>query len=314
MAAIIDPTKEMAVSSTRDADRRVEWFRAHLKSEGVVPAPGSAFEKSLRALTSLAAAARGERPPPANVGFAEEIRDALGADYVIKALHRGLPGATASLAGSYGVFSGPEIGLMRAVSRTSERDLAWEVLVSALAASFASNVKREEPDVACTYNGARWGIACKVLYSNDSDHHIDRIVEGAKQIERAACDFGVVIVNVTNLVRHDLFVPDVTPDTVLSIRDPKLAISALEGELRRITAGINREKTFRRVTEDKQGNARMKTREILVFAQTVAAVRRVLTVMSMVHALEFRAVSVGSDVFIDRLNHAIQTTVTHVVN
>ena len=194
--------------------------------------------------------------------------------------------------------------------------MTWEALVASLAASFATNVAQEEPDIACEFGGTRWGLACKVLYSRDADHHIDRLVEGAKQIEKAPCDLGIVVANVTNLIRHDRFMPESKRQSGVygGLRDPEIAKEMLESALLALADGVNREKTFRRLTQDKAGAPRWKTRDIVLFGQTVVIVQGVATPLSMLYAPQFRFVSGDEQRFLERLNDAVQTATTHVVD
>jgi hypothetical protein len=99
---------------------------------------------------------------------------------------------------------GQDILTSRPGKQTQARDFAWEFVVASMCSRFASNTRYAEPDVRCEFGAERWGIACKVLYTEDVDTQIDRMVEGAKQIARCSdLDHGGVLVNVTPLIRHE---------------------------------------------------------------------------------------------------------------
>ena len=53
------------------------------------------------------------------------------------------------------------------------------------------------------YKGDRWGIECKMLYTDTLDSQCDAITKAAKQLEDSRCQFGVIAVNVANIFPHD---------------------------------------------------------------------------------------------------------------
>jgi len=70
-----------------------------------------------------------------------------------------------------------------------------------------NNSKGGNPDVIGEYKGKRWGVACKVSHSENPLTFFDRVREGVDQIEKANVDHGIVIVNLKNLIPHDIIWP-----------------------------------------------------------------------------------------------------------
>jgi hypothetical protein len=73
----------------------------------------------------------------------------------------------------------------------------------------------DNPDVITQFNGRSWGLACKVLHSDNPRGYRDHLVKGVEQIEAApAVDRGVVVFNLKNRVPHATVWPlESDPDT-----------------------------------------------------------------------------------------------------
>jgi hypothetical protein len=63
------------------------------------------------------------------------------------------------------------------------------------------------PDVIGEFKGRQWGIACKVSHSENPLTFLERVRDGIDQIEKADVDHGIVIVNLKNLIPHDILWP-----------------------------------------------------------------------------------------------------------
>jgi hypothetical protein len=90
----------------------------------------------------------------------------------------------------------------RASESDNDRNLAWELVLASLIATFATDVTKAEPDIVCDYKGQRLGIAAKVPYSVAPETHLDRIKHGARQLERSSAAHGFVVVNLVQLFPH----------------------------------------------------------------------------------------------------------------
>ena len=63
------------------------------------------------------------------------------------------------------------------------------------------------PDAIGEYKKKKWGFACKVSLSENPLTFLDRVREGIEQIEKADVDHGIIIVNLKNLIPHDIIWP-----------------------------------------------------------------------------------------------------------
>jgi hypothetical protein len=175
-----------------------------------------------------------------------------------------------------------DVNQIRAGASDTTRNLVWELLVAALVARFATQLRRVEPDLHCTFLNHSWGLACKAFYSFDVDRQVDAIVEGAKQLESAPVERGVVIVNVANIFPHrPLFDRDfpITED----------AIALVNRTQRKWIGRFRSPRVERRLTSGSRG-PRDKTRMVLFFCPVLVNVRAQPSLFCSVEPLEFRKV------------------------
>lgn len=91
----------------------------------------------------------------------------------------------------------------------------FELLVGVVLFQICSNLRFDHPvssrggnpDVIGEYKGEKWGFACKVSHSEHPATFLERVREGIEQIERADVDRGFVVVNLKNLIPHDIIWP-----------------------------------------------------------------------------------------------------------
>jgi hypothetical protein len=313
MSDIIAPGINLGVSSFTHLDRNAAWFRDHLQQRGVNVGVGSPFDESLKAAESIARAHRdGQHPQMSGEEFREFFQTGLGVDYMVRAVHRALPnGLDAGGDVPWRSFRGPDVSLLRDAPQSQDRDRAWEILLAALVAPFSRGVEMAEPDVRCEFGSAKWGLAAKVLYTGNRNRHIDRIVEGARQVENSDVDVGVVAVNVTNLIEHEKYFPTMEDDNLGSFRDSSIPQRMLQEDVGRLVTEADGWSLVRRLTEDAEGVARLRTRAVIFLAQTVTAIHGAVSVLTVCDWFKFRALEVGEDLFLARLNDSGQRTLTH---
>jgi hypothetical protein len=246
-------------------------------------------------------------PPMPPGEFLKLMRDAMGTDWLIDALRRSQRWLDSVDPERLRVLRGPDINLMRAAAQSGDRDVSWELLVGALVSTFARDVDLvEPPDLRCTYGGAKWGLAAKILYSGDPNRHIDRIVEGAKQIERSDADVGLVIVNGVNLVPHDELFHVTDGGLIHNFNDAAEPKRMLRDAADRFFKGINTPSILRRLTAEADGTPRHKTRGVLLFLQAVFGFRGAIATASVAHLFEFRKILAGERKFHLLFNKAAQ--------
>lgn len=88
-----------------------------------------------------------------------------------------------------------------------------ETIIAMFAIAFGSDVDLDDPvkssnglnpDILLTYKGKRIAIACKTLRGSSEQTILSNIQSAAKQIERAECDYGYIVINTMNILPHDL--------------------------------------------------------------------------------------------------------------
>jgi hypothetical protein len=61
----------------------------------------------------------------------------------------------------------------------------------------------DNPDVLATYDGKRWGLACKALHSSAPKTIMDAIRKAVDQIERSGAQSGFPVLTAKNIIPHD---------------------------------------------------------------------------------------------------------------
>jgi hypothetical protein len=90
------------------------------------------------------------------------------------------------------------------------------------------------PDVLFTFEGHRWGFACKAIHGDAPMSLFDNLKKGVDQIEASEAETGIVVFNLKNRVPHEVFFPEqVGKDPVLfAHRDHYTAVQNLVGWVR----------------------------------------------------------------------------------
>jgi hypothetical protein len=128
------------------------------------------------------------------------LQDAYGADFLTKVLHMGVhAGLQLPPRRLPDVVFGDPI-LTRPGPHSTRRSFAWEVIVASAAATIADDVRFEEPDIVCSFQGRDFVIPVKTV--NSEGQLGRRIKEGVKQAESRPHG-GLVVVDVVALAPHD---------------------------------------------------------------------------------------------------------------
>jgi len=305
------------LASGASLDKDAEWFERLLKQHHITVANTSAMRTDLDIMKQLGRAFRGEETLPDSSDVPHLFRRALGLDFIIKAICRATKTSSANeILGKLGLFSGVDVLLTDAGPQSTDRDLAWEVIVAALSCCFTTDLRFEEPDVLCNYEGTKWGSACKILYTSKRDNQIDRIVGGAKQLELSAANLGCVVVNVSNLINHQKYFGPMPGNSSEfgSFRSPEIPQGLLKEDLTGIVENLDKRSLITRLTTDLQtGEDRIKTRGVIFFAQTVCGVRAVPMLMTQCDWYVFRRIAGVESSYFNILNHFGQTTLPGVL-
>ncbi len=152
---------------------------------------------------------------------------------------------------------------------TDRGNKLWEVVVAGAMSAHFDDVRLAEPDVTSLFGGQAWGCACKVLHSPRKDTQLARIIDGMDQIESSEVSRGIVVVNVTNLIPHRLYLGTFgQPVSAGVVQD------ALQLHTRTIAQRICDAQLTQRIRRWKGTNRRLKYQGVVFFAQCLAATDR----------------------------------------
>lgn len=202
----LDPTTGVVDAGLGSIGASIPWLEARLQALGIRIRPGSRLDEAMGKVRLLRAKA--EADEAINLGSPEKnqrwFMDAVGVDFLAKALRRG---ESAGLTGfdehyTYIAEADPILTGPSGASQTA-RNKTWELLLASLVSTIASNVTPDEPDVLCSFNGSRLGLAAKVVYSDVINRHLGRVSEGAGQIEDSQAHQGLVVVNLVEKFPHE---------------------------------------------------------------------------------------------------------------
>ncbi len=270
----------MRVTDFSGFQQDIAWLTSFLASAGVVLKKGSPTALSLDALKNYADySANGGGPLETDdIKFREQARRAFGVATHIWALQKSSAKIQSLIQQHLKVYRGAEVNLLSAETANQDRNAAWELLASCCLAHYCTDVKFEEPDLLATFQGAVLGIACKVLYSGKASTQVSRIVEGVKQIEASTAAAGFVLVNLSNVIDHDMFFrTNPLSGDYLSYPSPELAMADFGNQLMAFHNSLLdpiHDYGTRLVMGKTDGVPRKKSIGVIYYGQTLALVQR----------------------------------------
>lgn len=109
------------------------------------------------------------------------------------------------------------------VSRVTDQETnkIFELYIASACLRFADDIDLdhpkhssggENPDVIIKYNGISWGIACKMVHTNNFKTYAESYLKGISQLENSSIDHGFVMFNMKNLDVYDYLWPIVDKD------------------------------------------------------------------------------------------------------
>lgn len=174
------------------------WLEAQIEEKVGPLNPSAGLAIGLRGLTEFRKQALADET--FKFSTADEtydyFMDAIGADFVSKALHWGWECGFRPPADKWELLRSGDPNVARPGVSSSARNQVWELVIAALASTFATDVCFEEPDVCCSFEGKRVAIAAKVVYSEAKVP--ERILEGFSQADGKA-DASLVFLDVVKL-------------------------------------------------------------------------------------------------------------------
>lgn len=265
----LDPASALATDFQR-AEQALEIFKSGDLPEG---ADADEVIQGLATVASLNRIVQRARDTP----FEDKLRPRLSD------LRKGVPGQ---------LGAGPQ---------SSARDRVLEMLCAHVATLFAEDTDFQEPDVTCKFQGSRWGIACKALYGNESTAS-GRLRKGAKQIRRARVDFGVVVLQLTNVFPHDQMYQR-NPDTgdVTSLSDDSALGALMMSKLVQISGAVG--DAFMESSRQAPIDLPAKVRGVLHVAHTLAYHKGRRAIMGCCHFGKWQRVQLPAEIrFVEEFN------------
>lgn len=270
------PNGDVAISTEGDREH-LAWFERELAQAGVRLDPNSALARGLAAFRWFIGETD-ERDPDSP----EFVRRVFATAYLVRATRRAAttPSWPAIAAGWLRELNRGDVGLVgfEASDPDGSRDRAFELLVATLMAQVAKRVHQAEPDVVGDYKGERFGVACKLVYTQKLNQQVNVIMNGVKQLEDSDCESGVVMVNVTALLQHDRIMPAPTRrtedgDPIYDGSTRGSVMTEIVRQLNVIASPLRESGELRsRIAFDRNTRrARTKAKAIFLFAQTVGA-------------------------------------------
>lgn len=176
-----------------------EWMRAQLRDRGLSIHGASRLAKGLATLEAFRKKVVVDDyyrfdSTDACYDFMAEV---YGAEFLTKSIHWGATSGLELDERRWKLLGKSDPLITRTTTESDKpRNETWEIILASLAATFASDVSFDEPDVLCTYRGRKYAIAAKVAYSKEN--LIENIEKGFKQA-RSKADAVLVFVDVVSL-------------------------------------------------------------------------------------------------------------------
>ncbi len=162
----------------------VAWFRNELAHRRIVLDESSPLGIALHRLEAYAANVLVDDTffyPSTEAAF-EEHATIYGADLLTKAIHVGCNAGLSLTRDRWNMLATDDPLVTRPVEKSEDqsgRNKTWETVIGCLTANFAADVRFEEPDVTCIYQGQRHVIAAKMIYSTRKI--TKNVLKGAEQ-------------------------------------------------------------------------------------------------------------------------------------
>jgi hypothetical protein len=181
----------------------VLWFRRHLESMGLpIPrfGPLDVGLERLGVLRDMAIAGAAFTFPRASHSAFEFFSEALGIDFLTKTLHRGVEAGLQIDRARWRHLVTDEPFIASRGKRGDGRDRLWETVVACTVATFAKNVRFDEPDILCEFCGTPFAVATKFIHS---DRKIGRNVRKGIDQATGRSPAAIVAANVVDLLPLD---------------------------------------------------------------------------------------------------------------
>jgi len=112
----------------------------------------------------------------------------------------------------------PDAGIvqnMKSAPTDQTAHKVFELYVAVTAMRVGDNIELEDPDrssgnnpdVMFDYENQKWGVACKMMNTENYQTYRNRLEEGVEQIEKSPSERGFVCMSLKNVTSHDVMMP-----------------------------------------------------------------------------------------------------------
>lgn len=218
---------EVSKSSFEDIKTKTDSFRKYLKNLNIEIKPNAQIDIILNSINRVIELCHSEEIPNGEI---TELKDAANG-WVISDLFIQIQGTKFErlFIPKWRLLSSGNPRLLQRSGSSNERDLLHEVYCAATFANFCESIEFNEPDLTLNFLNYKWGIACK--NPTGSTKSITKAIrKGINQIENARVDFGIVAIDLTNIINHSEILIDrrnADEYTYKSFRSKEFAIESL---------------------------------------------------------------------------------------
>ncbi len=268
------PYHNTPISSYSRLRDDARWLRAFLAERNVQVQPESVLERALFASENFPGWSENPETFPKELKLRGALSHALGLSYLVRAI------ATASTSPHFESIARllPNLAkgnpLMTEGGKSSEqRNLVFELEVACIfCAGGLPTVSSVEPDVTVEFRG-HWNLPCKMIYSENPITVADRLEEGIRQCLDHPCDFGIVVLGISNRMDHDSFMPILDEDNHIwgTYRSPEIAADDLIAAHTKVLDELRRQAVGRFY----RGKRESKFRGAIIMSHTVCCVRKI---------------------------------------
>lgn len=305
MAVQVNSTKKLTIPLNFDLE--AEYFEDLLSDNSIILHPNSAQYKILHQMKLFTRAFRdGDK-----ISFNEDLNiiasRVIQMSFLIRAIHLASShGFKSEIESKLNLFKGSSVIDEPSGVRTRGIDKKWELLSGCMVSAISEDSRFDEhPDIRCTFNSVDLGLACKVLYTKQSDKQINRIIEGAKQIEKSSAEYGSVLVYISNLIDRSYYLPKYPRKhgEFTSFKNANTVMQHLRNEASSIVNNINQKNLAERIRYDANlKTERLKTRAVFFIAQIPTIAELNPTLLTSPHMIRVRNILSFEMDFVDKFN------------
>jgi hypothetical protein len=225
-----------------EAESKSDEFERLLKELGIEIAPGGALEQIHLHVKELADWNTGKTAPPKGEDLRPHFRDLMGHHHLVSlALDLGVERLQPLTAHFELLNVGTPLQNVKAARDDRSGDKVFELLIGLGAVRMGAEVTidspnrscGDNPDVIATWNGVRWGFACKVPSGKAPATLFENVEKGVSQIQHSPSERGFVVLNFKNCFDHEAAMPIVeqAPDGDVNFGQPP-NLATVEANLR----------------------------------------------------------------------------------